>query len=92
MSDRYQMKNKKINYDIPKAAMWRLMKRANAERISDKACEILASHLEELGISVGKYAKEIADTEHETRSKGRAATIKQRHIDLAWKFFLREIK
>ncbi|MBL7148237.1 MAG: histone family protein [Nanoarchaeota archaeon] len=63
---------------LPYAAMEKLLKKAGAERVSDKSKEAFAEVLEELGLALGEKAVKFS------RHSGRK-TIKEEDIKLAHK-------
>ncbi len=69
------MPEKEARY-LPLAPVYRIIKDAGAERVSDKARERLAYHMEKLAAEVSKYAVNIAK-----RSKRK--TVTNADIELA---------
>ncbi|RLI49518.1 MAG: histone [Candidatus Thorarchaeota archaeon] len=69
---------------IPVAPVDRLIRKAGANRVSDKGAERLAQILEEIGIYLAKRAAEI--TEVADRK-----TITERDVDLAYRQWLSRI-
>lgn len=68
----------KSSRNIPVAPLDRVIRKAGAERVSEKAAIALGDILEELGIEIAKRAKELAEF------AGRK-TVTSRDIQLAYK-------
>ena len=51
---------KKSSFTIPLAASEKLLKKAGAERVSNKAKKFFSNFLEELGIELGKKSTELS--------------------------------
>lgn len=69
---------------IPVAPVDRLMRKAGAERVSDRAAERLAQILEEVGEFLAQSAAEIVEV-------GGRKTVTDRDVDLAYKQWRRRL-
>ncbi|MHA1506595.1 MAG: histone family protein [Candidatus Asgardarchaeia archaeon] len=72
------MPRERAERNIPIAPLDRLIRKANAERVSEKAAAALGEILEELGLEIAKRARELAEF------AGRK-TVTDKDIRLAYK-------
>jgi len=77
------MRQEKTTKNLPIAPLDRLIRRVNAERVSEKAAIALGEILEELGLEIAQRARELAEF------AGRK-TVTDRDIKLAYKQWRRQ--
>ncbi len=64
------MPREKIERIIPLAPLDRLIRKAKAERVSEKAATAMGEILEELGLEIAGMAKELAEHAHRKTING----------------------
>ncbi|MHA1651873.1 MAG: histone family protein [Candidatus Helarchaeota archaeon] len=78
------MPRERVEHVIPIAPIDRLIRKAKAERVSEKAAIALGEILEEVGLEIASMARELAEHAHRK-------TVNGEDIKLAYKQWRRKI-